>query len=76
MKIKIFGKLTDTFGVTEYSMAEEIKDTQELKSKLEESFPHLKTMTYFLVVNGKKQDQNIPLPENAEIALLPPYSGG
>ncbi|WP_292009728.1 MoaD/ThiS family protein [Chryseobacterium sp.] len=76
MIIKIFGKLTDLFEATEYKASDDIKDTRELKSQLEESFPELKGMTYFIVVNGKKADQNINLPKDVEIALLPPYSGG
>lgn len=76
MKIKIFGKLTDVFGTSQYECDFNGEYVSELKNYLEETFSELKNATYFIVINGTKAEENGQLPKEAEIALLPPYSGG
>lgn len=77
MKIKVFGKLTDVFRHTEYEIDIQGFDTIFLlRSKLEEEMPELKGMSFIVVVNGKKSEDETRIFENSEIVLLPPYSGG
>ncbi|TWP29061.1 molybdopterin converting factor [Apibacter muscae] len=76
MKIKIFGKLTDIFKTEEYHLDKEENFVIELRNQLEKKFPQLKTSTYLIVINEEIKQDSDTIPENAEIALLPPYSGG
>ncbi len=75
IKVKIFGKLTDIFKAEEYSV-DEVSTVSELQDRLEQTFPNLKTHTYLLVVNNEVVKKDESIPSGAEVALLPPYSGG
>lgn len=77
MKLKIFGKLTDIFSGSEFDLnSENINSIADLKNKLYEIFPELRESTFLIIVNGEKSDNEKLIPKDAEIALLPPYSGG
>lgn len=51
-------------------------NSSELLDALLVKFPELKTVKFTLAVNKKIVNGNQEIPENAEIALLPPFSGG
>ena len=76
IQIKIFGKLTELFGTDTYSTYFDKKTVAELKAQLHTAFPALSTMTYFVVVNNQKAPDEATIPPDAQLALLPPYSGG
>lgn len=77
MTLKIFGKLTDIFKNVQYDLdTENINTISDLKKLLYEKFPALKELTFLIVVNGVKAEDGEPIFDDAEIALLPPYSGG
>lgn len=75
MTIKTFGKLSEIIA-SDYSIEESFQDVAELKSYLESNFPALSKMTYLIAVNQQIAGQSDPIPTKAEIALLPPFSGG
>ena len=75
MDIKIFGQLTDIFSQEQISV-DGAADLKELKENLSKSFPRLSEKTFVIAVNRKITHENIPLTADAEIALLPPFSGG
>ena len=75
MTIKVFGQLIDVFKQENISV-ENAADVEELKKRLLDSFPVLADKTFVVAVNKKIIHKNISLSENAEIALLPPFSGG
>ena len=75
MRIQIFGKLTDIFGADNY-MIEPAATVSELKEKLEQAFPQLVNYVYLVVINDEIVQENSSIPSDAEVALLPPYSGG
>lgn len=76
MNIKIFGKLTDIFQNEKYQLNDKVNTVSELKEILETYFPELKSLNYLIIVNNQNTKEIDPIPEGAEIALLPPYSGG
>ncbi|WP_449388055.1 MoaD/ThiS family protein [Chryseobacterium lineare] len=77
MKLKIFGKLIDIFKVEEYDLPlHNTTSVAELRSQLFEKFPELGKTTFLVVVNGVKAENQHLISGEAEIALLPPYSGG
>jgi len=75
MRIQIFGKLTDIFGADNYTI-ELAATVSELKEKLEQTFPQLVNYVYLVVINDEIAQENSSIPPDAEVALLPPYSGG
>ncbi|MCL1936778.1 MAG: MoaD/ThiS family protein [Candidatus Azobacteroides sp.] len=75
MKIQIFGRLTDVFGADNYTI-ETATTVSDLKKKLEQTFPQLENDVYLIVVNDEIAQENDTIPSDAEVALLPPFSGG
>lgn len=74
--IKVFGKLTEVLGTDTYTTAFTKKTVAELKAQLHTAFPALSSMTYFVIINNQKASDEAIISPNAELALLPPYSGG
>lgn len=75
MNIKVFGQLTDIFNQENISIGK-VANMEDLKNHLVKAYPALAEKTYVVAVNRKVIHENILLDENAEIALLPPFSGG
>lgn len=75
MEIKIFGQLKDVF-LKETIRVEEVEDINELKNLLNKLYPGLSGKSFVVAVNRKVTHENISLENDAEIALLPPFSGG
>ena len=75
MTIKVFGQLQDVIQQQNISV-EEAKDLNELKQFLNKLYPSLAEKKFVIAVDRTIIHDNISLPENAEIALLPPFSGG
>lgn len=76
MNIKIFGKLTDIFLNEKYQLNKKVSTVLDLKETLENYFPDLKSLNYLIIINNQNAKESDPIPEESEIALLPPYSGG
>ena len=70
-----FGKIAEITGHSNLTI-DGINDTDSLKSLLEKTYPGLKNTTYLMAVNKEVVNVNSILPENAIVALLPPFSGG
>jgi len=75
MTIKIFGQLNDIIGGNVIEV-ENIADTDELVEQLEGKYPSLVNSKYRVAVNRKIIELNTALQQDAEVALLPPFSGG
>lgn len=73
--IKAFGMVAEKIGETEMTL-NHTGDSTELLDALLIKFPELKTVKFTLAINKKIVNGNQEIPENAEIALLPPFSGG
>lgn len=76
MRIKIlpFGKLSEYIGTMNYELPASVT-VAALKESLQHSFPALQTHSFTIAVNREINYTGI-IPEQAEIALLPPYAGG
>lgn len=75
MKVLAFGKIADILHKPE----QDIKGPETvaaLRIFLEKEYPELKTLRYLIAVDKQIADENTLLTENAEVALLPPFSGG
>lgn len=53
-----------------------VRDLNLLRKQLEEKHPGLKELNYIFSVNHQMVEGNVMLPPNAEIAIMPPFSGG
>lgn len=75
MNIKIFGQLTDITGNSSVTL-EDVADTDILIRQLQLKYPGLLHAKYAVAVNKQIIQRTTVLPQDAEVALLPPFSGG
>ncbi len=75
MTVKIFGQLGDIIG-TNLIQVNDIVNTTELVTNLQSKYPALKNAKYKIAVNRNIIQSNTTLQHDAEVALLPPFSGG
>lgn len=73
--IKAFGMVAEKMGKVSLDL-ENPGSTEALKIKLFEQYPELKSMKFSLAVNKKMVLEDSVLASGAEVALLPPFSGG
>lgn len=75
IKIKLFGNLSELVNAQEILI--DFKSTFfELKAELFLQFPMLENKEFVFAINQKIMHENLIINQNAEIALLPPFSGG
>lgn len=74
--IKYFGMIAETTSMNEELLNFDGGSVGEVKKLLERSYPGLKEHTYRIAVNGNIVTEEQPVPEAAELALLPPFAGG
>ena len=75
INILAFGQIADIAGTGSWK-ERDIAYTDLLKQKLHEQFPQLQHLNYLVAVNKTIIHENTVIPDQATIALLPPYSGG
>lgn len=75
MRIKVFGQLVDLIGRNCIEVID-VNDTDKLIQQLQSKYPLLKNSKYKVAVNRNIIQSNTILKQDAEIALLPPFSGG
>lgn len=75
MTIKIFGQLNDIVESNLIQM-NNVADTDELLQQLQLKYPDLINAKFKIAVNRSIIQSNTILQQDAEIALLPPFSGG
>lgn len=73
--IKAFGMVAEKIGKVSMEL-ENPGTTVALKNELFTEFPVLKSMKFSLAVNKKMVLEDSELVSGAEVALLPPFSGG
>jgi molybdopterin synthase sulfur carrier subunit len=75
MIIKVFGQLTDVVG-SDIINVDDIADTDALIKNLQSKYPVLTNSKYRVAVNRNIIQSNTVVQHDAEVALLPPFSGG
>lgn len=73
VSIMAFGQIAEIVG---NNLSVEAADTDSLKKILEELFPALKSLRYQIAVDKEIVSANTLITATAQIALLPPFSGG
>lgn len=74
IQIMSFGQIAEVTGTNRFSL--NAVDTNGLRKVLEDTYPGLQQKTYAIVINRKLVTENTRLTQDAEVALLPPFSGG
>ncbi|GGH72041.1 molybdopterin converting factor small subunit [Filimonas zeae] len=74
IEIVAFGKISEVTGTG--LQAEGPDTTEALQQWLHNRYPALQQMRYCIAVNQQIVNSHIPLPDGAQVALLPPFSGG
>ncbi|PRY84555.1 MoaD/ThiS family protein [Mongoliibacter ruber] len=75
MKVLAFGKIAEIVGNQEIEI-DNLPNTEVLLGYLRQQYPQLQNMKFTLAVNKKQVSGNTEIPRGAEVALLPPFSGG
>jgi len=77
LRILLFAGLADACGST-FLLVElpALSTVATLKDVAQAVSPALQTATFRVAVNSAYVDDEATIPENAEIAFLPPVSGG
>ncbi len=75
IRIKAFGMIAEKIGASDLEW-ENPGTLEALKSKLESEFPDLQAAKFGFALNKKMLQGDAQIPEGAEVALLPPFSGG
>ena len=71
----IFGQLEDITGASEI-LIPPVNDTEALLHALFEKYPGLQGRKFMIAVNQLIVTENTIINEGAQLALLPPFSGG
>lgn len=75
IKVLAFGMIADKIK-TQQLLLENIPNTDILLGFLHQQYPELQHIKFSIAVNKKQAHGNTPIPSGAEVALLPPFSGG
>jgi sulfur-carrier protein len=75
MNIMVFGQLEDITGSSVIAV-DNVSDTELLLQELYAQYPLLKEKKFLVAVNKKIITEKTAIGEQAEVALLPPFSGG
>jgi hypothetical protein len=75
IEVRIFGQLEDITS-TPTVLIKKVGDTDSLQEELFMTYPALKEKKFSIAVNQNIIHQNTMLDDNAQVALLPPFSGG
>ncbi|GAB3222690.1 MoaD/ThiS family protein [Algoriphagus aestuariicola] len=73
--IKAFGMIAEKIGGSELEWKNP-GTLEALRAKLENEFPDLKAAKFGFAINKKLLQSDAEIPAGAEVALLPPFSGG
>ena len=74
-KVIAFGMIAEKIKTKELIL-EGISSTDVLIGYLHQQYPDLQHLKFVIAINKKQVSGNTPIPVGAEVALLPPFSGG
>jgi sulfur-carrier protein len=75
ISVLTFGNLSEITG-TQRLTIDKVSTTNELKKYLQHHYPKINDVKYAIAVNKKIVDGDTALDPGAEVAILPPFSGG
>ena len=75
INVMVFGQLEDVTGAS-MILLDDVSNTDLLTETLFKQYPLLKNKKFLLAVNKQIISGTTNIDSSAEIALLPPFSGG
>ena len=75
IKVWVYGQLEDVTGASVITL-DNIFDTDMLTQNLFQQYPLLKDKKFLVAIDKQVVTEKTAIDPNAEIALLPPFSGG
>jgi molybdopterin synthase sulfur carrier subunit len=75
VKVLFFGVLTEVAG-TNCRHYREVGSTGDLKLRIEDDFPEIAHYTFRISLNNEIINDDHPLKNGDEVALMPPFAGG
>jgi sulfur-carrier protein len=77
VSILYFGMIAEAVGQpVEIWTTPESLTVGELKEQLLSKYPMLRGRKFQMAINQQVIDESMPIPPQAEVALLPPFAGG
>lgn len=73
--LKAFGMIAEKLGADQLRL-ENPGNSHKLKNELFTKYPELEGLKFNLAINKKMVSEETDIPIGAEVALLPPFSGG
>ena len=74
--IKAFGQVKEVVGKGEFRVEEEMQNVKSLREYLSDKYPAITWSSVAFAVNKQYAEDQAPLCQNDEVALIPPVSGG
>lgn len=74
--IKAFGQVKEEVGLGEFRIEEELQNVKSLRDHLSEKYPAISWSSVAFAVNMQYAEDQEPLHQGDEVALIPPVSGG
>ena len=74
--IKAFGLVKEEVGMGEFKVEEVMQNVKSLREYLSDKYPTISWSSVAIAVNMQYAQDNDPLHQGDEVALIPPVSGG
>jgi molybdopterin converting factor small subunit len=75
VKVLFFGVLSEVAG-SDCKYYSDTRSSDDLRHRILDDFPEIVHYNYRLSLNNEIIESNMPLGDNDEVALLPPFAGG
>ena len=75
VKVLFFGALSEVAG-SDCRYYTDARSTNDLQHRILDEFPEIAHYNYRLSLNNEIIETDMPLGDNDEVALLPPFAGG
>ena len=75
MELLYLGQLMDITGCSTQRL-QHVADTDSLRMLVYAQYPGLQQVKFMIAINNKLVSGNQPIPADARVAFMPPFSGG
>ena len=75
IKVLLFGAIKDHIGSAELEL-NDLDSTERVREHLESEYPFIRSTRYILALNQGRIEDDRPVQDGDEIALMPPFAGG
>ncbi len=75
IKVLLFGAIKDHIGSSELEL-NDMESTERVRQHLEGEYPFISSTRYILALNQVRVEDDQPINDGDEIALMPPFAGG